>query len=157
MTPKIVFRQQTNFNTITDLLFFHSLTVEQMNNLWTGYLLSINFETLLLNVEALKGLFSSINALATSASYNDWNHNSVHQFFLSTWSMQTWEEQICCYALKVWGLRGVFLSTFSNKKKSNVRSTEFHETIALHYLISKTTYLYSTLFRFERSPLQSVD
>ena len=68
--PKIVFRQ-TNLNTITDLLFFHSLTVEQMNNLWTGYLLSINFETLLLNVEALKGLFSSINALATSASYND--------------------------------------------------------------------------------------
>ena len=62
---------ETNLNTITDLLFFHSLTVEQMNNLWTAYLFSINFETLLLNVEALKGLFSSINALATSASYND--------------------------------------------------------------------------------------
>ena len=48
----------------------------------------MNLETLVLNVDALKGLFSSRNAFATSASYKDWYHSSVHQFLLSTWTLQ---------------------------------------------------------------------
>ena len=58
------------------------------------YLFSMNLLTLLRNVEALKGLFSWRKASTTSASYNDWNHSSVHQFLFSTWKMQTIDNAI---------------------------------------------------------------